>query len=126
LIKTSEAAAAGVAPEVAQEQDPPNVRLLKYVVVALGVLLIGCFMAVFVTIGYRLAHPSANTVQTDINEIALPVGAGTQLGQFALDGDRMALHLKGNDGEEVIVLDVRRGRILSRVKLGGPPLAAQP
>ena len=101
-------------------------RLLKYVVVALGVLLIGCFVAVFVIIGYRLANPSAKTVQTEINEIALPVGAGTQFGQFALDGDRMALHLKGNDGEEVIVLDVRRGRILSRVKLGGPPLAAQP
>ena len=64
MIKTSEAAAAGVAPEVAQEQDPPNVRLLKYVVVALGVLLIGCFVAVFVIIGYRLANPSAKTVQT--------------------------------------------------------------
>jgi hypothetical protein len=102
------------------------VRVLKYVVILLGVLLVGCFVAVFVIIGYRLANPNAKMDEADINEIALPVGAGAQLGQFALDGDRMAMHLKGNDGEEVIVIDVRRGRILSRVKLGRPPPAAQP
>jgi hypothetical protein len=126
LIKTNEAAAAEVAPEVAVGQDPPNVRLLKYLVIVLGVLLIGCFVAVFVIIGYRLAIPRAKTSEAEIKEIALPAGAGTQLGELALDGDRMALHLKGKAGEEVIVLDVRRGVILSRVKLGPPPLAAQP
>lgn len=126
MIKTSEAASAGVAPEIAQEQDPPNVRLLKYVVIVLGVLLIGCFVAVFAIIGYRLANPRAETSRAEVNEIALPVGAGMQLGQIALDGDRMAVHLKGESGEELIVLDVRRGRILSRVKLGGRLPAAQP
>jgi hypothetical protein len=122
----NEAQGAGVAPEIADGQDPPNVRLLKYLVIVLGVLLIGCFVAVFAIIGYRLAHPRATTAQADIKEIALPAAAGTQFGQFALDGDRMALHLKGKDGEEVIVLDVRRGLILSRVKLGQPPFAEQP
>jgi hypothetical protein len=126
LIKTREAAAGGVAPEVAGEQDPPNVRVLKYVVIVFGVLLIGCFVAVFALIGYRLANPRAETGRVEVNEIALPIGAGMQLGQIALDGDRMAVHLKGEDGEELIVLDLRRGRILSRVKLGGPPLADQP
>jgi hypothetical protein len=126
LIKTSEAASAGVAPEVAQGQDPPNVRLLKYVVIVLGVLLIGCFVAVFAIIGYRLANPRAETGRAAVNEIELPVGGGMQLGQIALDGDRMAVHLKGEGREELIVLDVRRGRILSRVKLGQRPLAAQP
>ena len=101
-------------------------RLLKYVVIVLGVLLIGCFVAVFAVIGYRLANPRAATSRADINEIELPIGAGMQLGQIAMDGDRMAMHLKGEGGEEVIVLDVRQGRILSRVKLGRLPLAAQP
>jgi hypothetical protein len=126
LIKTSEAAPAEVAPEVAAGQDPPSVRLLKYVVIVLGVLLLGCFVAVFAVIGYRLANPRAETSRANINEIELPIGAGMQLGQIAMDGDRMAMHLKGEGAEEVIVLDVRRGRILSRVKLGRPPLAAQP
>jgi len=102
------------------------VRLLKYLVIVLGVLLIGSFVAVFAIIGYRLAHPRATTAPAESKEIALPVGAGTQLGQFVMDGDRMALHLKGKDDEEVIVLDVRRGLILSRVKFGRPPLSAQP
>jgi hypothetical protein len=126
LIKTNEVQGAGVAPEVAAGQDPLNVRLLKYLVIVLGVLLIGCFVAVFAIIGYRLAHPRAKTGQAEIKEIALPIGTGAQLGQFVLDGDRMALHLTGKEGEEVVVVDVRRGLVLSRVKLGGPPLAAQP
>lgn len=126
MIETRDTQGAGLAPEIAAEQDPPNVRLLKYLVVVLGVLLIGCFVAVFAIIGYRLAHPRATTDQAEVKEIALPVGAGTQLGHFVLDGDRMALHLNGKDGEEVVVVDVRRGLILSRVKLGRPPLAAQP
>jgi hypothetical protein len=126
LIKMNEAQGAGVAPEIADGQDPPNVRLLKYLVIILGVLLIGCFVAVFAIIGYRLAHPRATTAQADIKEIALPAAAGTQFGPFALDGDRMALHLKGKESEEVIVVDVRRGLILSRVKLGQPPFAEQP
>jgi hypothetical protein len=126
LIETKEAQGAGLAPEVAAGQDPPNVRVLKYLVIVLGALLIGCFVAVFAIIGYRLAHPRATTGQAEVKEIALPVGAGMQLGQFVMDGDRMALQLKGKDGEEVVVVDVRRGLILSRVKLGRAPLAAQP
>jgi len=126
LIKTKEAQGAGVAPEVSEGQDPLNVRLLKYLVIVLGVLLIGCFVAVFAIIGYRLAHPRVKTGQAEIKEIALSIGAGAHLGQFVLDGDRMALHLTGKEGEEVVVVDVRRGLVLSRVKLGGPPLAAQP
>ena len=126
MIKTNETQGAEVAPEVGAGQDPPNVRLLKYLVIVLGVLLIGCFVAVFAIIGYRLAHPRATTRQAEVKEVALPVGAGTQIGQLVMDGDRMALHLNGKDGEEVVVVDVRRGLILSRVKLGRPPLAAQP
>jgi len=126
LIETKEAQGAGVAPGIAAGQDPPNVRLLKYLVIVLGVLLIGCFVAVFAIIGYRLAHPRATTRQAEVKEVALPVGAGTQIGQLVMDGDRMALHLNGKDGEEVVVVDVRRGLILSRVKLGRPPLAGQP
>jgi hypothetical protein len=126
LIETKDAQKAGVAPEIAKAQDPPNVRLLKYLVIVLGVLLIGCFVAVFAIIGYRLAHPRATTSQAEVKEVGLPVGAGTQIGQLVMDGDRMALHLSGKDGEEVVVIDVRRGLILSRVKLGRPPLAGQP
>ena len=126
MIETKEAQEAGVAPEIAAGQDPPNVRALKYLVIVLGVLLIGCFVAVFAIIGYRLAHPRATTRQAEVKEVALPVGAGTQIGQLVMDGDRMALHLNGKDGEEVVVVDVRRGLILSRVKLGRPPLAGQP
>jgi hypothetical protein len=125
-MKTSESVSAEVAPEVTAGQDPPNVRLLKYIVIFLGVLLIGSFVTVFAVIGYRLANPRAPTSKAEVNVIDLPVAAGMQVGQIAMDGDRMAVHLKGVGAEELVVLDVRRGRLISRVKLARPGAGAGP
>jgi hypothetical protein len=93
------------------------VRLLKYIVIFLGVLLIGCFVTVFAVIGYRLANPRVQPRQAETNEITLPIAQGMEVGQIALDGDRLTVHLKGAGSEELVVLDVRRGRVLSRVRL---------
>jgi hypothetical protein len=99
------------------EQDPPNVRVLKYVVIFLGVLLIGCFIAVFAIIGYRLANPSKATGQGMPNELDLAIGHNVQLGQIIMDGDRMTVHLRGAAHDELLVIDSRRGRLVSKIRL---------
>jgi hypothetical protein len=118
--KPSEAAmAAGLASGAKQEQDPPNVKVLKYVVIFLGVLLIGCLLAVFGIVGYRLANPETRAAaqQNKYSEMELGIGANAQLGQMVLDGDRLALHVKGMANDELLVIDSRRGRLVSRIKL---------
>jgi Family of unknown function (DUF6476) len=98
-------------------QDPPNVRVLKYIVIVLGVLLIGCFVAVFALIGYRLANPSKQTGQGTPNELELAIGPNVQLGQVTVEGDRMTVHLKGVAHDELLVIDTRRGRLISKIRL---------
>jgi hypothetical protein len=36
---------------------------------------------------------------------------------MSLDGDRLALHLNSAAGPEIVVLDLRTGSVISRVKL---------
>ena len=98
-------------------QDPPNVRVLKYVVIFLGVLLIGCFVAVFAIIGYRLANPDKQTGQGTPKELELAIGPNVQLGQVVVEGDRMTVHLKGAAHDELLVIDTRRGRLISKIRL---------
>jgi hypothetical protein len=120
MRKSSEAAmAAGLASGAEQEQDPPNVRVLKYVVIFLGVLLIGCLLTVFGIVGYRFVNPQARAAaqQNKYSEMELGIGANAQLGQVVLDGDRLALHVRGVANDELLVIDSRHGRLISRIKL---------
>jgi hypothetical protein len=117
MKKFSETATAGFAAQSEGEQDPPNVRVLKYVVIFLGVLLIGCLVTVFGVIGYRLANPKAAEAQARPNELDLAIGANAELGQVNIDGDRMAVYLKGLLKDELLVIDAKQGRLISRIRL---------
>jgi Family of unknown function (DUF6476) len=116
MKQTSDAAIRGVASPTETKQDPRNVRVLKYVVIFLGVLLIGCFVSVFGIIGYRLANPQAREAPNH-SELDMTIGANVQLGQVSLNGDRLAVHLHGVAGDELLVIDTRHGRLVSRIKL---------
>jgi hypothetical protein len=116
MAKSSEAPAP-LAGQSGLEQDPPNVRVLKYVVIFLGVLLIFCFVAVFAVIGYRLANPSKQGGEGGVNELDVAIGTGVQLGQVIVEGDRMTVHLKGASHDELLHIDARRGRVISRIRL---------
>jgi uncharacterized protein DUF6476 len=117
MKKISEAANAGLAGELLREQDPPNVRVLKYVVIFLGVLLVGSLVTVFGVIGYRLANREAAEIQAAAKELDLAIGANAQLGQVNIDGDRMAVYLRGTLKDELLVIDAKQGRLISRIKL---------
>ncbi|HYM99521.1 MAG TPA: DUF6476 family protein [Aestuariivirgaceae bacterium] len=117
MKKISEAANAGLAGELPREQDPPNVRVLKYVVIFLGVLLAGSLVTVFGVIGYRLANREAAEIQAAAKELDLAIGANAQLGQVNIDGDRMAVYLRGTLKDELLVIDAKQGRLISRIKL---------
>jgi len=48
---------------------------------------------------------------TRMIELGLP--SGTTVGQMVLDGDRLAL----NTGEEIVVVDVKSGAVVARIRL---------
>jgi hypothetical protein len=101
-----------------------QVRILKIAVIAMGILLVGGFAFVLAAIVYQASHakqdvavplPAANLGATPM--IELPVGPGADLTAMSLDGDRLALHLNGADGPEIVVVDLGSGKIVARVKL---------
>ena len=101
-----------------------QVRILKIAVIVMGILLVGGFAFVLAAIVYQASHakqdvvmpvPAANLGAGPI--IELPVGQGAGLTAMSLDGNRLALHLNGGEGPEIVVIDLGSGKIVARVKL---------
>ncbi len=104
------------APAAAGGQDPVNVRVLKWVVIVLGALLMAALVTVFGIIGYRLARPRPAIAPIEA-AIGLAVRPGAEVGQFELDGNRLVVHVKHPAESELVVIDLRAGRIVSRIRL---------
>ncbi len=102
---------------------PRQVRALKLAVIVMGVLLVGGFALVLGTIVYQASHGEEKPPQAEalgegspaLSELAIPKDAS--LTSLALDGNRLALHLKSAAGSEVAVIDVRTGKVLARIRL---------
>ncbi len=100
-----------------------QVRLLKIVVIAMGLLLVAGFGIVIATIVYQAMQRSGSegegppTALTPELILALPANAS--ISSITLDGDRMAVHIKGSNDSEIIVIDIEKGEVVSRVQLKG-------
>jgi hypothetical protein len=111
---------------------PRQVRTLKIAVIVMGILLVGGFAFVLAAIVYqasRLGEPTASAAGAppvsatvspagalpDGLELAIPKDAAVTT--LALDGDRLAVHLKSPAGAEIAVIDLRSGKVMARVKL---------
>lgn len=102
---------------------PRQVRVLKIAVIVMGVLLVGGFSFVMAAIVYqasnlgeRKSSPLPEVAPAPQGDLRLPQGASVT--SMALDGDRLAIHLKTDAGSEITVIDVVSGKVLSRIPLG--------
>ncbi len=103
-------------------EEPANVRILKRVVYIMGVMLVIGTIVVIGTIIYRAvnydASRSASTNPAKaFEDISVAVPPGAQVGAIELDGNRMAVHITQDGKSEIILIDVRKGALLGRVKL---------
>jgi hypothetical protein len=101
-----------------------QVRILKIAVILMGILLVGGFAFVLAAIVYQASHPKQDVAVSlpAVNmsagpAIELPVGRGAGLSSMSLDGNRLALHLNGGEGPEIVVIDLASSKIVARVKL---------
>jgi hypothetical protein len=107
--------------------NPRQVRVLKIVVIVLSVLLLlGLVLLVFGF--YREARklgreepPASREASARLpdrgGDISLDVPAGAQIERIAVDGGRVVLHLRGPEGEQVIVVDPESGGAVTRLRL---------
>jgi hypothetical protein len=100
-----------------------QVRILKIAVIVMGILLVGGFAFVLAAIVYQASHPKQDVAAplASVNSgagpvIELPVGpAGVT--SMSLDGNRLALHLTGGEGPEIVVVELTTGKVIARIRL---------
>lgn len=104
--------------------DDRQLRLLRLAVIAMAVVLVLGFGAVIARIVYLVARggdsqPVAASAIPASSRLALPAGAAVR--HVALSGDRLAVHYEGPSGAGIVIYDLARGKLLSRVELAPEP-----
>ena len=103
-----------------------QVRILKIVVIAMGVLLVAGFVLVISVIVYQASNlgESAAPVQSAAKPAypappapGLIVPRGMSISNMALDGNRLAVHLSGPKGSEIRIIDLGTGTVVQRIPL---------
>jgi hypothetical protein len=100
---------------------PRQVRLLKIAVIVMGLLLVGGFAFVLAAIVYQASQISKESTASAPAlggvEAELAIPSDATVTSFALDGDRLALHLQSSAGPEIVVIDLKTGKVMTRIKL---------
>ncbi|MDO8288593.1 MAG: hypothetical protein Q7T44_05180 [Parvibaculum sp.] len=99
----------------------PRMLVLKVAVAVMGILLLAGFALVVTTIVSRVSNPQAAARvigpggQFGLTEVAIE--RGDIIRSVNLNEDRAAIHIAGEKGEEVIILNVKSGAELGRFRL---------
>lgn len=107
---------------------PRQVRILKWVVIAMGVLLVGGFVLVISVIVYQASNigesagpPSGVQARraAPLPQGVLRVPRGMAVTHMALDDNRLAVHLTGPGGGEIQVIDLVTGSVIATIRVNG-------
>jgi len=100
--------------------SPRQVRVLKVAVIVMGLLLVGGFAFVLAAIVYQASQggqgSAAGAGVTGV-EAELPIAKDATVTSLSLDGDRLALHLQSSAGPEIVVVDLKSGKVVARIGL---------
>lgn len=115
--------------------EPPRLRTLRYVVIAMGVLLLVMFMAVIGRLAYILMRPVPGLQTTAppapglvpmpmpgplSPEVKLHLPQSARIKGHTLTGNRLSVHYEGPGGEGIMILDLESGRPASHVRIEAP------
>ena len=89
-------------------------RALKFLVVAIGVLIV----AGTVTLVVLLVQRAGGGRGGEAARVALDLPAGTQIVSVAGAEGRFAVHIRGPGGDRVLFLDARTGRVVGELSPG--------
>ncbi len=100
-----------------------HLRMLRFAVIAMGVVLVFGFVAVIARIVYLVNRGSETTSAPaaisqplrDAARLALPAGAAIR--NLSLSGSRLAVHYDGPTGSGIVILDLATGVPASRIEI---------
>ncbi len=102
--------------QILPEHDARQVRILKFVVISLGVLLLVGFAVVIGRIAYLATQPGGGIgASPPPHEVNVVLPAGAVIGQTTVSGDRMAVHYASPEQTGIVVINLTTGRVVSRI-----------
>ena len=90
---------------------PPSAKRMLRVVYIMGVILVLLFLTLIGAIIWKAARKPAVPPVPVATALSLGLPQGTDLREAQIDGDRLVI----NTGREVIVIDLRKNAIISRI-----------
>lgn len=90
-------------------------RALKFLVVAMGVLIVAGTVTLVVLLVQRSGGGRGGNA---LPAMSLDLPAGSRILSIAGAGDHFAVHVQRPDGERILLLDSRTGRIMGEVLPG--------
>ena len=100
--------------DAAPVELPPSTRRLLRLVYIMGVVLVLLFLTLIVGVIWKANHKAPPKPETPSQMLDLGLPADADIRSAALDGDRLVI----NTGRQVIVVDVRKNAIISRITAG--------
>jgi hypothetical protein len=102
------------ATDAAPLELPPSARRMLRVVYIMGVILLLLFVTLIVAIIWKANHRAAPPPAPQIQSLGLGLPQGAEIRSASLNGDRLVV----TTATEVIVVDVRKNAIISRISAG--------
>lgn len=103
--------------ETGETPPQPGLRFLEMTVYIMGGLLVIMLLVLLGGIAWKVTRGKApeEPPKASLVEIATPAGATIQ--GVTLDGNTMAVQVIAGGAQEVVIVDTRKGVVVSRVRL---------
>ncbi len=95
-----------------------NIQLLKFIVIAMGLLIVSGVTVLGVTIVNRVAA-RGEIASAPPDRIAMSLPEGARIVETVMDDDRLALRIETTDGDQILIIDLASGEVISTVKIAG-------
>lgn len=109
----------GMAPLATPVQRGAAYPFLVAAVILLGVLIVIALGVMVVGLSMRLGGHGSS--RSDSSPVQFTLAAGTRVVSEDVSGDRLVLHLKGNFGDEIDIIDIGTGRLVAKLRSAPPP-----
>ena len=96
-----------------------NIQVLKFIVIAMGLLIVAGVTILGVTIANRIAA-RGDAAQAPTEQFALSLPDGARIVETTLGDDRLALRLETPDGIQILIVDLTTGALVSTVNIVEP------
>lgn len=96
--------------------DAKQVRILKLVVIFLGILILAGFAIVIGRIAYLATQPGRGIGTTsNAQDIRLALPPGAALRSTAVSGDRMTVQYESPQQTGIVIINLTTGQVVSRI-----------